>query len=95
MARVHHQPLVINNNVSSSSAAPSAVFVNVGAYRRSLLRSFIRYIMIMFGLMFLGGILAASGAKDAGVVTSTIGLTMLVVGVPIYLIRGVWRVLFG
>ena len=95
LARGPYQPLVINNNVSSSASASAAAAANAGAYRRSLLRSFIRFIVISFGLIFLGVFMTVGGAKDAGLVTTGIGSLLLVVGVPIYLIRGVWRVLFG
>jgi hypothetical protein len=85
------QPLVINNNVSSSATA----VVHGGAVRTSLMRSFIRFIVVSIGLILFGSFLAAGGAPDAGVVLAGLGGLLLMVGVPIYLIRGVWRVLFG
>ena len=93
MARSQHQPFVINNNVSSSSVASAATAAN--GHRKSLLRSFIRFIVVSFGLIFFGAILAGSGAEDFGTFLAGIGGMLLVIGIPIYLIRGVWRILFG
>lgn len=93
MARHHHQPLVINNNASSSSAASAAA--SAGTFGATLIRSFVRFIVITLCLIFFGIISAVGGASEAGVVIMSLGLMMLIVGVPIYLLRDVWRVFFG
>jgi hypothetical protein len=89
-----HQPVVINNSVSSSASAAAAASAG-GHRRRSLLRSFLGFIVVTVGMMFFGGMLFASGAKDAGSLVLGLGGVLLFIGVPIYLIRGVLRVLFG
>jgi hypothetical protein len=43
----------------------------------------------------LGGIFGASGAKEAGAGMAVVGMILLIVGIPIYFVRGVWRILFG
>ncbi len=88
-----NQPLVINNNVSSSAAA-SAVAGGAIA-RASLLRSFIRFLVISFSLIFFGIVFTASGAHEFGAVLGIIGFLLLMVGVPIFMLRGVWHILFG
>jgi hypothetical protein len=85
--------VVISNNVSASASA--AASSGPGWRRPSLLRSFLRMAAVAGGLILSGAVLAAAGARDAGVAAAFAGTTLLVVGVPVYLLRGAWRLLFG
>jgi hypothetical protein len=92
-----HQPLVINNNASASAAASASS----GGYRQSLLRQFVQFLVVT-GLLFLGGFIlvgtsagpqTAAGGWGLGLVALS-GL-MFLVGMPVFALRGVWRLLFG
>lgn len=89
-----HQPIVVNNNVSASAAA-SAVASGDMARRRSLFRQFVRFLIVATVMFIGGGIWYAQAGAPLGAVLMVLGLLMIVVGTPIFMIRGVWGWIFG
>lgn len=63
----------------------------VVADRPSLTRSFIRYFGICFLILILGGFVAAFGAESIGRPITYVGVALLAIGIPAYLVRAVWR----
>lgn len=85
-------PVIINNNVAASAAA-SAVAIAGG--RASLLRRFRQFLGLVL-LLFVGGVgLVVSGLDTAGAAMIMVGALLFIVGLPIFLLRGLWRMLFG
>jgi hypothetical protein len=95
LARSHHQPLIVNNNVSTSSSAAAAAVANAGYGRNSLVRSFIRFCVVisitLFGSLVAGG---TGHTSLAGALIVACAL-MLLIGVPVYAARFFLRILFG
>jgi DNA-directed RNA polymerase subunit RPC12/RpoP len=93
LARDRHQPVIVNNNVSTSSSAAAAAYA--GHHRKSLFRSFLRFIFVFCVVLVGGAIIAGSGHTQLGTVLSAAGALMLIIGIPIYAVRCFMRIFFG
>lgn len=90
-----NQQLVINNNnnVSTTAVASATAFVAVPR-RDRLARSCIAFVLFCLAIVAFGGMLASVG-HDAGWTLVGLGVALLFIGVPIYILRFTLRAIFG
>ena len=93
LARSRQEPVIVNNNVSTSYSASAVAYA--GHHRKSLLRSFLRFIFVCFVALIEGAIVAGTGHPQLGTGLSVVGALMMIIGVPIYAVRFLIRMFFG
>ena len=88
------QPLVITNNMIASSSI--AVDGGMAAFsRKPLLRSFLLMVLVVFSLMALASAAKHSGAKELGESLEAIATLIWAIGIPVYIIRFVLKLIFA
>jgi hypothetical protein len=89
------QPLILNNNVSTSSSAAAAVEAIAGNGRNSLMRSFLRFCVVIVIAFFVSLVAGGTGHTSLAATLIVACSLTLVIGISIYVIRFLLRMLFG